>query len=386
MYEYQLFKQEWLSGKHEKELRPVVLAAMVDFHLKNNSPDVALAPYNLLRETAGLKLALNAPIDKKWVDAYGYRSIKLYMQSNYMREQLRGKFGQELLAVRFLDQCHRNMQSSSKNSFLHHNFLQIKKYIYRYLCELEKKKPLAEHLITTRWIADTKKRIAKNFLNEKYKPLTGILLQHAHKIQRECNVQGEILYFQGTIPVTGVIDDIRYMTIMAHDHDPHPRNFGLYHEMGHIIHKDLTPQSYKKMLANPAFKKDLARMQRYLERGKRSIPKNTYLGTYLEQVKQKHPQLWVAPKDQDTYQKMLYQRGTEQRADLYAFDMIAKRRIFDVLISTLYYFGLSQSVVAYQAYNKHPSDIERAFCILGFLAEKGVNISALAQKFEQSQR
>ena len=385
MHEYLLFKQDWLSTKQDKALKPVVLVAMVEFHLQHHSLDAALAPYNMLRETAGLKLALNArTIDQKWVDEYGYRSTKLYIQSTYLKESLKGKFGQELLAIRYLDECHRNMQASAKHPFSQKNFKVLKKYAYRYLCQLEGKRPLADHLITPRWIADTKKRIIKTYLGHHYKPLTGVLLQHAKKIQGECNVRGEILYYQGTIPVTGVIDETRYMTVMAHSHDPHPRNFGLYHEMGHIIHQDLSSKPYQKALAEPAFKRDLARMQRYLELGKRSIPKNTLLGAYLEEVKQKNPVLWIKPKNPETYKKMVYLRGTEQRADLYAFDMVSKRRIFDVLISTLYYFGRSGFIVAQEDFNIHPSGIERALCILGFLAEKRVDVGGLMRKFENS--
>jgi hypothetical protein len=192
------------------------------------------------------------------------------------------------------------------------------------------------------------------------------------------------LYFEAGEAKTGILDGVRWMLVNIND--AHDRLFGLYHEMGHILHNDLTNDSrkYVEIYNKPYFKSDIARIQRYLDLGKKSIPKNTYLASYLEPIKQKYQSFWIKPKDQQTYLKMLYERGKEQRADLYAFDMIAKYNLYDSLIAVVYKYALSGFVVVNQTQDDHPSNVERAFCMLGFMADKHVNLQALALKYEKN--
>lgn len=243
----------------------------------------------------------------------------------------------------------------------------------------------ADQLKNQKSILENKKKIVRSAaLSPAYTPATGVLLAHAHKIQKECSVPGEILYFAGPMSMAGRVGIIRYVTMME-SVDPHHRNFGLYHEMGHILHDDIvnSDNKYKEILNKPFFKADLNRMQRYLDAGRKNIPKNTRVGDYIQRMVQQNPRLWIRPLKVELYERMLYIRGKEQRADLYAFDMIAKRKIYQVLISALLYFGLSDFVIARGMDHEHPSDIERALCILGFLAEKKINIGAHVQKYER---
>jgi hypothetical protein len=178
----------------------------------------------------------------------------------------------------------------------------------------------------------------------------------------------------------------------------------LYHEMGHVVHHDsltsarLTRQLerfgdhrqrelrlYQLQLADPDFTADLERIVYYAQRGRESIVErmnSTILGSFIAYVLAQDPALWKAPACEVCSARVTFKRGKEQRADLFALDKLWEHGRIDVIMANLYLHGSSGSLRA-DAYDTHPSGVERALYMLGFLIDKGVDVHALIAEFEQ---
>ncbi len=384
MQEYQSFKQQWLSKNSDKGTYGAQLVATVEFGAKKGFFDVMAKAYNLLRELHRIPLALSSSkIDRVWVEQIGYRSFKAYLDSAYV-QYLNNEFrSKKLFMILQLEHWH-NQLVKQHDEYAVILLKVYKRYTYRYFCELHGQRPqVSDTGLTASWIALAKKKTIVAALKEKYKPLTGAMLAQAQKVQRECGIRKEIIYLRYNELRTGLIEGIHYMTVQ--EEKPYFRLFALYHEMAHIVHNDLNDNSstYQTRMQHPSYKGDIARISRFIELGKHSIPQKTQLGAYLEQVKHQYATFWSKPKDLRVYQTMLYIRAKEQRADLYALEKLAQKRRYDVLIEVVYHFGMSSFIVAQEA-NDHPSNIERAFYMLGYLASRGVNIQDLALNYERT--
>lgn len=189
----------------------------------------------------------------------------------------------------------------------------------------------------------------------------------------------------------------------------------LYHEMGHIAHRDEAKYEqlkskiarhntrwsrffretyhaneelpeYLALLHEVDFVQDIRRVQNYIDRAKNLFSKAanfTILGTYVSKILREQELLWKAPQCNVCFHEKKYKRGKESRADLFAADKMWLNGRVDVLIAIAYLHASSEYIVAEEK-DIHPSGIERALMFIGFLDEKGVNVQALIEDFEKN--
>ncbi len=173
------------------------------------------------------------------------------------------------------------------------------------------------------------------------------------------------------------------------DRDRELRLFYIYHELGHLVHQD--PVSYnlavtakisiESIIAAKDFSLDLEKIKLYTEQGKQSITTTTRIGTKIVDLLKTHTCLWHAPKNKDTYTVMIYQRGKEQRADLYALEKLFVHGRLSVILRRIAHIENSDFLVA-QELDNHASDLERALYMIGFLVKKGLDINHLLYEWE----
>lgn len=178
----------------------------------------------------------------------------------------------------------------------------------------------------------------------------------------------------------------------------------LYHELGHVHHDDaggirLIEDNKTKpadLYNQPAFKDDLDAIARYLQKGIELVPtlQNTQMGKLLtnylanpevQRVFHKYGTFWIPPDYPDEYQKMIYYRGTEQRADLFALRNLLKYGMMSSILTFIDTFGIQREkpyLIAHKSKDHHPSGLERALYLLGYLADQGINVSKVLYAWE----
>jgi hypothetical protein len=187
----------------------------------------------------------------------------------------------------------------------------------------------------------------------------------------------------------------------------------LYHEMGHIAHKDEESDTilrsktyhtkwrrtlraeyhdadelldYLALLNGSDFAADLKRIQQYVDQAKRffeSTGNPTILGTYISKILREEKSLWHAPKCNVCFHEKKYKIGQEARADLFSADKLWLNGRIDVLIAIAYLFASSEHIIA-DEHDVHPSGLERALMFIGFLMDKGMDFNVLIEDFEKN--
>lgn len=182
------------------------------------------------------------------------------------------------------------------------------------------------------------------------------------------------------------------------------RLFVLYHELGHIYHNDpvsvglvnskqINPQTF---FNDPSFRADVEAIGRHLKQGIQLVPtlQNTEIGRllarfladpYVRSVFQKYGTFWSPPHGAEEYSKMVYLRGTEQRADLFAIRHLLQRNLISAILTALDTYGLQREkpyLISIGNLDPHPSGLERALYMLGFLAHQGIDVPAVLYKWE----
>ncbi len=176
----------------------------------------------------------------------------------------------------------------------------------------------------------------------------------------------------------------------------------LFHELAHVYHNDsknedliMQGEAKPEDLSNQsAFKTDLNTVKRYLKRGIELVPslQSTRTGKLLaSHLANSIVQLtlkitggfWIHPKDPKEYQKIHYYRGKEQRADLFAIKNLLKHNLISTILRGVELFNNPESLyLIADSSDNHPSDLERALYILGFLADQGINVRRELYKWE----
>lgn len=172
----------------------------------------------------------------------------------------------------------------------------------------------------------------------------------------------------------------------------------IYHELGHLIHKDTAIEVPLLMgLMNPRYylkeksvKKDLARLQTYVELGKTAFSCETTEGKIIKRLTAHYPELCSPPSEKKEAKKYQCYRLIEQRADLYAYEMLFKHHGTMSHIQTIAEFpwnkfknnfsiehnrekGHDSEIVASSMLG-HPSHFEAVLTIAGFLKSKGIDV------------
>ena len=221
------------------------------------------------------------------------------------------------------------------------------------------------------------------------------LLQEAKK---HSNLEHEItLLTTGAESQVGFYSDLGSVLFIDKDCDLDWRLFATYHELGHIEHEDLF-YIQKSDLANSntdEFKKfthDIQRIHEYLDLGRTAFDETTLLGRKINTFFNPNIWdkiytlgyagiLWVEPDDQKIYNLTLFDRAKEQRADLFATEKLFEQQKINSILMIIQKWGLSPYTTAYEDVDQHPSDLERALYIAGFLVSKGIDINAALRNF-----
>ncbi len=188
---------------------------------------------------------------------------------------------------------------------------------------------------------------------------------------------------------------------ICHTPDIDMRLHYLYHELGHIKHNDATIRSDVALnkqdpiaiVNEPDFKSDLTDIKNYFELGLALIPslKTTKVGNKLAQalatpqaqeVLKAYGELWIPPKDAHEKARMIYLRGTEQRADLFMLNQLLKLKNASSILSAISSYT-SLYIIVKGADDVHPSDVERALYMIGFLTHHGFNVPKLLDEWEK---
>ena len=167
----------------------------------------------------------------------------------------------------------------------------------------------------------------------------------------------------------------------------------LYHEIGHIVHKDdentdaveAKRKTSKEVIGEPCFKnstkiencfeKDLEKIKHYLDLGKKAFDNSTPVGRRVNEVLSQYTSFWTPPEDEAERDEMIYFRGTEQRADLYEAEKLFKLNKMSAILQEIAKFLLNSDPIIAQPTEKHPSDFERGLYMAGFLVDKGIDIN-----------
>lgn len=162
----------------------------------------------------------------------------------------------------------------------------------------------------------------------------------------------------------------------------------LYHEFGHIAHKDgevkITPKRAEKLLQSPESLEDVKRIEHYIELGKQvRLSWQTETGKNICHALSRPFILWndAALKGKKRIMAV-YRRTAERRADLFALDNLFKHKKMGALMSMLEFFADKDYITAVGDWDAHPSAFERALYTIGFLIEKGIDVNAELLKWQ----
>jgi hypothetical protein len=165
----------------------------------------------------------------------------------------------------------------------------------------------------------------------------------------------------------------------------------VYHELGHVVHRDHAKSlsmdddvlAFKDELNRPEFKAALEKIKHYTELGKKAFDNTTNVGSRINKILAKRSTFWIEPEDKAEYTKMLYLRGKEQRADLFAIQRLYKQEKLSAILQAIRDYVIDRNyVVARGSKDVHPSDFERALYMAGFLVDKGMDINKAFKEWE----
>ncbi len=161
------------------------------------------------------------------------------------------------------------------------------------------------------------------------------------------------------------------------------KSLGFGHVFKHVAGSALEDQVYTALLNRSDFKADLERIDEFRRVGSNFLM-NVSSQLALAQIllPDLNAVLWDEPDCQMCRNKMIYKRGKEKRADLFAIDKLWHNDRLDVIIANIYLHGY----LGYKAARSdiHPSGAERALFMIGFLVAHGVDVLAYMHQFEQS--
>lgn len=188
--------------------------------------------------------------------------------------------------------------------------------------------------------------------------------------------------------------------------------FVLWHELGHAVHRDVShkfsasvkkDKNYEEFLNDPLFVKDMKKVAYYTRSGMEVLDDSSELGKKIRdavakaqdqrQLAQDENPFWIRPVLPHLLKYYSYMRGTEQRADLFACRQLFNRGLINAIMRFVEslidieknpggeVYAVSESFYGF-VQDEHPSDLERAVYIIGFLAAHGVDVNAALRDFE----
>jgi hypothetical protein len=257
-------------------------------------------------------------------------------------------------------------------------------YSYNRLRELLRKPKVKSYSeIDWKWFDEVKLAIEYTRSADIYDwdPATLAQTELVHEAQRIIGLEPKLRVFSDSGASSTAID----IVVCAHP-DLDSRLFGIYHELGHVTHKD-----HKKIKGDQAevdailkdigFAEDLKEIDNFLSMARKNLPQETKLGRKFQEDLQENKDLWIPPTAKADYGKMLVLRGMERRADLFAAKKLFAQGKISTLLAEIRHYGLSNYVTA-KGTNTHPSHVERSLYLLGFLMSQKSNVADLLLEYE----
>ena len=183
-------------------------------------------------------------------------------------------------------------------------------------------------------------------------------------------------------------------------------SYTINHEFAHIVYGDHETQvllntnqkQFTDIINQADFKSDLESAERYFNLGLKVLPSlnNTTIGKNLaallaqpeiRKVLRNHKTLWIPPQNSQEKERMIFLRGNEQRADLFALKRLFKPNDLNSIFKAIQVFASLENrpepyIVAKESQDPHPSDIERALYMIGFLIDQDINVRQTLAKWE----
>lgn len=218
---------------------------------------------------------------------------------------------------------------------------------------------------------------------------------------RLAGLQEEVRALSTTKSFAGeaVTKPLKSYIIMCKTPDLDSRLYTLYHEIGHIVHGDTRDVDMQGFLNEPLVKSDQKDIKDYLELGIHTLPSfgHTKIGKILvealaepeaQRVLKRYGFLWIPPEGEKNKLLSLYERTTEQRADLFALRQLLKLGEMSAILNFITILLSEEedekpSIITIGLSDRHPSHVERALYIIGFLIAHEFNIATLINAWEQ---
>ena len=176
----------------------------------------------------------------------------------------------------------------------------------------------------------------------------------------------------------------------------------IYHELGHIKHKDnerdkriRRAQSLKQhdkknnkhdlfinfIESDEEYKADMQRINRYIELAQQKIDASSETGQKILEELAKTKTFWNPPEDPKKKAEIALGRWEESMADLFAYNEFFKQNRLDPVLYTIKKYGTS-GYNTVEDEEDHPSGLEIALYTAGFLIDKGIDINKALRDWE----
>jgi hypothetical protein len=179
----------------------------------------------------------------------------------------------------------------------------------------------------------------------------------------------------------------------------HAMLFSIYHELGHIKNGDTdvfafqgeTPNTTIKTVDafETAFPKTSAytkKINEYVARARKEITNKSETGKILLQKSKQTKELFIPPSYLESFVRGAIMRAREMQADLFAIKELLQQKKYDTIMSKIWDYATSKNPSTIDgtspdafnmSYLAHPSDLERALYIVGFLFSEGIDVNTL---------
>jgi hypothetical protein len=344
----------------------------------------ALYAYNFLREMMKVPVVhAIEEIDTRWLDTESYQLWKTKQQESWKQDKLTFP----ARARGLLSGLETNLTSlgkSPQDAYFQTQAL----YNYNLLRELLGKAPAVSlPELDHQWAEEVKESINSYVVMEEQgaKEATAahnLLLDEA---QRMLGFKQKIIALSRSIASGSALTraQISYV-ILCEIPDLDAQLFTLHHELGHIVHNDTINSdkakageiTYDELLADKDFIAAIDHIDRYTTIGKQAFTNETKVGKHINEILETHKTFWIEPAA-DKLKELLFRRGIEKRADLYALDNLFAQNQISPILQEIVDYGESNYIVIKGDEDVHPSHIERALYDAGFLVDKGLDINKL---------
>lgn len=180
-----------------------------------------------------------------------------------------------------------------------------------------------------------------------------------------------------------------YYIALCRNPDLNTRLAALYHELTHVLYRDTFIRkqvawgelSAEELLADPSLKDAVTLIDQYAYLGKKAFDHSTKLGRRL--IPLFGEDFYKAPENQLKKGASMLHHAHEKRADLVELQKLFEHNYIDAILQEIEFYGFSQYQKKLGGNAEHPSDIERALYMAGFLAAHAIDVNSALRKREE---